>query len=406
MSGSLLAFILTRLDQVEAPVFSHGELHQYPAAEVEPLLSEGIVQEGSTAAQLFLPRLFAGGTLVVRETAQGFYGVVDDDDYFDPIRLTTEDIRQYSVSLPRLAAALRRENDIHGTGWSNDGGLISLGQRPYPSLGTIDVYLSLPNGDEAAFLLRCHRLQGRDGCQRVVLLTPRGVPMSPEARQVLDSRRVVVASLMGAAKTTSLYMDWNEVLGSAALGLASDYPKDVCIFLKQGKTWLVVYEGQPRSVHDSLGMTYISLLLRGPSREIHAATLRSAAAGEDGPLRLGSAGPVLDEHAFAAYKSRLQDIEAERAEAEANHDLGLQEQLQAESDALTAELAQATGLHGRHRQAAADRDRARDAVTKTIRRALRALKHEHEPVWSHFDKSLILKEFLSYNPDRPLTWVT
>ena len=406
MSGSLLAFILTRLDQVEAPVFSHGELHRYPASEVEPLLAEGIVQETSTATDIFSPRLFAGGALVVRETAQGLYGVPTEHDYFDPIRLTTDDIRQYTVSLPRLAAALRRENDIHGTGWSNDGGLISLGQRPHPSLGTTDVYLSLPNNDEVGFLLRCHRLQHRDGCQRVVLLTPRGVPMSPEARQVLDSRRVVVASLMRTATTNSLSIDWHEVVGSAVFGLASDYPNDVCIFLKQGKTWLVVYEGQPRSVYDSLGMTYIALLLRSPWKEIHAATLRSAAAGEDDSLRLGSAGPVLDEHAFAAYKSRLQDIEAERAEAEANHDLGQQEQLQAESDALTAELAQATGLHGRHRQAAADRDRARDAVTKTIRRALRAIKHEHEPVWSHFDKSVILKEFLSYTPDRPLTWVT
>ena len=57
-------------------------------------------------------------------------------------------------------------------------------------------------------------------------------------------------------------------------------------------------------------------------------------------------------------------------------------------------------------RAADDRERARQAVSVAIHRALNAIKKDHEPLWQHLDNSLKIGEFLSYQPDQPTSWTT
>ena len=370
-------------------------------------MSEGILHETSKATEIPRPvHLPAGDDLIVRQTAKGLFGVADEDDYFDPIPLTEDDVRQYEVSLPKLAARIRRENDINGTGSENHNGLVPLGQKTIDALGTVDVYLSLPNEDESVLLSRCQRLERPTGSQRIILVTPRGASVSPEGRKVLDSAGVVLASLMAAAAKGGLALDWNNMVSRPGIGLAEEYPKDRRIFQKRGKTWLLVYDGIPKSVGDMVGMTYILHLLQSPGRDMHAAELRGLGASEgDAPL-LGSAGDVLDEQALKEYREHLRDLEEEIREAENNHDIGRTQRLKEEFEAITAEIGRATGLGGRSRKAADDLERASQAVSAAIRRALRAIKNEHASLWMYLRNSLKIGEYLSYRPDKPTSWVT
>lgn len=197
-----------------------------------------------------------------------------------------------------------------------------------------------------------------------------------------------------------------ETTAEPYVGAALAYPKEDRIFKRQGKTWLVVYDGVPKSVGDMVGMTYIRQLLQNPGQDVHAATMRSSAAGETNTPILGSAGEVLDPQALREYRDRIAEIDEELAEAEANNDLGRKESLNEERAALYAEVGRATGLHGKNREASSDREKARQAVSAAIHRALRAIKKEHEPLWQHLQNSLKIGEFLSYQPDQPTSWTT
>lgn len=407
MKESLLGFILTRLDQFEAPVFLHRELEKFSIDDIATLIAEGLLRESAMATEIPRPaHLPLGGDLIVRKTSRGLFGVADEDDYVAPVPLTDDDVRQYEVSLPKLVSRFRQENDIDGTGFENHNGLVSLGLKTIDSLGTADVYLAFPNDDESVLLSRCRRLDRPTSSQRVVLVTPRGLAISPEGRKVLDSAGVVLASMALAASKGGLALDWNNLVGRPDIGPSEAYPRETRIFKNQGRTWLLVYDGDPRSVGDSVGMAYISRLIQCPGQEMHSVSLRNTRAGDGQTEAIGSAGDVLDERTLREYREHLKDLQGEITEAENNHDIGTVERLKEELEAITAEVGRATGLGGRNRRAADDRERARQAVSVAIRRAMKAIKKEHEPLWQHLQNSLQIGEFLSYQPDQPTFWIT
>ena len=386
-------------------MFLYRELETFPTGDLAALVSEGLLRETSKATEI--PRhahLPVGSDLIVRQTSKGLFGVADADDYFDPIPLTEDDVRQYAVSVPKLAVRIRRENRINGSGSENHNGLIPLGQKTINALGTVDVYLSLPNEDESVLLSRCQRLERPVGSQTIILVTPRGLSVSPEGRRVLDATGVILVSLAEASMKGSLALDWNHVVSRPGIGLAEEYPKDRRIFQNQGKTWLVVYDGVPKSIGDSVGMTYIRQLLQSPGQDAHAAAMRGAVAGEENTPILGSAGEVLDPQALREYKERISEIDEELAQANANTDLARRNSLIEEREALYAEVGRATGLGGKNREASSDRERARQSVSAAIHRALRAIKEEHEPLWQHLQNSLKIGEFLSYEPEQRVPW--
>jgi hypothetical protein len=197
-----------------------------------------------------------------------------------------------------------------------------------------------------------------------------------------------------------------EPVDESFIGPAEAYPKDARIFKNQGKTWLVVYDGVPRSVEHSVGMAYIARLLQVPGTEIHAAALRSTVSADGNVQLLGSAGDVLDARALKEYRSKMTELQEEIQEAENNNDLGTVQKLKEDLHAITEEVGRATGLGGRNRKAADDRERARKTISVGIRRALKAIKKEHEPLWKHLKNSLKIGEYLSYQPDQSTSWTT
>jgi hypothetical protein len=189
------------------------------------------------------------------------------------------------------------------------------------------------------------------------------------------------------------------------------------VFRRDGEFWTISYEGKGLRVKDAKGLQYIAHLLRHEGQEFHAADLAASAEVPPAPASpqsgadateivagLGDAGERLDPPARAAYRQRLQDLEAELAEATQWADTGRAEKLRGEIEFLREELSAAYGLGGRARKAADTSDRARKAVTSRIRESIERIGKEHPALARHLENAIHTGSFCSYQPDRPLRW--
>ncbi|MBV8137653.1 MAG: AAA family ATPase [Deltaproteobacteria bacterium] len=167
-------------------------------------------------------------------------------------------------------------------------------------------------------------------------------------------------------------------------------------------------------------------MLRHPGTAFHALDLTSgiASEGEERPAArlvlgqegletggfqiggLGDAGEVLDDQAKREYRQRLSELREELEEAKGLGKAERAEELEAEIDALTRELARAVGLGGRSRRAAAAAQRARQAVRKAIKAALDRISQSHAEFGRILSQSIRTGHFCSYRPTAasPIKW--
>jgi non-specific serine/threonine protein kinase len=196
---------------------------------------------------------------------------------------------------------------------------------------------------------------------------------------------------------------------------ATSAPRD--LFRREGEFWTLAHRGMLCRLRDAKGLRAIAFLLRHPNQEFHAVDLAAAIvesrtgsrASEASPgcsARLGDAGALLDADAKTAYRRRLDSLKEDLAEAQRFQDLGRVEKTRAEIRFLTEELARAVGLGGRDRVAASSAERARLAVTKSIKSALRKIGQHHLSLGHHLKTSIRTGAFCAYipHPADPIRW--
>jgi hypothetical protein len=166
-------------------------------------------------------------------------------------------------------------------------------------------------------------------------------------------------------------------------------------FGRDGDAWLVAYGDRSVVVRDSRGMQLLAQLVAHADQELHVLQL---ATSTDQPFDVGDAGPQLDAPALAAYRARLLDLRDELADAEQCHDLARTERAREEIEAITGELARAVGLGGRSRRAADASERARTAVQKRLRDAIRKLRDELPELGLHLEHTIYTGTFCGYLP--------
>ena len=195
------------------------------------------------------------------------------------------------------------------------------------------------------------------------------------------------------------------------------------LFRQEGEYWTVCFEGSVARLADAKGLRLLARLLADPGREFHAVDLEAAssqtqrpapararAAAGWGELQvrpdLGDAGELLDATAKAAYKARLDELQAELDQAERFGDPGRAATASAERDFLVGELARAVGLGGRDRRAASHAERARLNVTRAIRAAMANLARANPALGAHLAATIRTGRYCSYAPDprAPITW--
>lgn len=189
-------------------------------------------------------------------------------------------------------------------------------------------------------------------------------------------------------------------------------------FHLEGELRQVGLAGRAVTVPDMKGLRYIAQLLATPGVEVHAlrlvageqggaATVPGVDVGIDDDGSLGAAGlPVLDDAAKAAYRRRLADVDEEIADATAMNDPARRELAERDREFLIRELERAVGLGGRDRSTGGNAERARTAVTRSIRYALGRLADQHPLAAEHLRQRVRTGTFCAYEPDpvSPVTW--
>ena len=199
------------------------------------------------------------------------------------------------------------------------------------------------------------------------------------------------------------------------------------LFLQHNDYWTIRYHGHAAFLKDSRGLHCLALLLRYPGREFHVSELLASLILMGAPIPppvvtanrrlrdagdqlvtggLSDAGPVLDARAKAECKRRLKDLRQELNEAEQFNDPDRAAKAQEEMNAITRQLASAIGLAGRDRKTCSEAERARSAVTKRIKRAIRKIGDAIPSLGHHLSARIKVGYFCSYNPhpDRPVIW--
>lgn len=227
--------------------------------------------------------------------------------------------------------------------------------------------------------------------------------MSRNLGQIALQQRIEAAAGAGAAATPRA--------GRATVAARGG------VFRSEGDVWVVGLDGAEHRVRATKGLGYVASLLAAPARQIHALDLVGSvggdarragrgAAAELEPARAGGGEEVLDARARAAYRERIEVLQAEIDEAEEWNDSSRASKARGELDFLIEELTAASGLGGRSRSFTSDAERARVNATRAIRAAVSKIgEHDTQLAW-HLDRSLRTGTYCSYEPDReaPVDW--
>jgi hypothetical protein len=118
----------------------------------------------------------------------------------------------------------------------------------------------------------------------------------------------------------------------------------------------------------------------------------------------GDAGQVIDSRARSEYWKKIRELEEDIEEAENNNDFVRLEALRGEKEFLEQQILAATDLKGHIRGLDDDRDRARKAVTNTIKYSIEKIRQTHPEVGQHLKNSIQTGRFCSYSPGKPISW--
>jgi predicted ATPase len=182
-------------------------------------------------------------------------------------------------------------------------------------------------------------------------------------------------------------------------------------FRREGNYWTIAFDGSTFRVKDSKGLQYLAHLIRCPDREFHVLDLAAQQlAGNGNGAEFGDGEhqdfkmPLLDARAKAQYTRRVDDLREELQEAERNNDRGRSERARTEMDLIGEQLSAAVGLGGRDRAAARDAERARLAVTKRIKAALKTIRSLHPSLARHLSLTIKTGYYCTYQPpsDTPI----
>ena len=224
----------------------------------------------------------------------------------------------------------------------------------------------------------------------------------------VDHRRAteLLADALQAAEELGMNQLREEVVAARAA-----LPSDACnqhaaVFCIEGEYWTIGFERTVVRMKDAVGLHYLRRLLAAPGREFHVLDLAAGATPSPHPVTGGYGDALLDPAAKAAYRARIEDLRRDVEEAEEHHDLERAARARAEMDFIVAELARAVGLGGRNRTSTSPGERARSAVSKSLRACLKRIEKAHPALGAHLAATVKTGYFCSYRPEVPVEWKT
>ncbi len=188
----------------------------------------------------------------------------------------------------------------------------------------------------------------------------------------------------------------------------TDSLRRLCFYRRSDGFWTIGTDGSTSSMPDLRGMHYLRLLLGRPGIDVFAHELSDAASGHAGVgVIQRDFDRVLDANAKRAYRTRLQQLDEDIEETRASADPVRLERMEAERDALVAELVAAAGLGGRTRPVGSTAERSRVAVRKSIATALTRIEALDAPLARLLRDTIRTGVTCRYesDPTRPSAWM-
>lgn len=171
-------------------------------------------------------------------------------------------------------------------------------------------------------------------------------------------------------------------------------PPDEWTLRRDGDDWVLEAGAERARLRDSRGLHYLRALVAAPARDLSALELVSGGGGLVAP----GDRPVLDDAARKAYRRRLAQLEAELDAADAAGDAARGKRIEAERQALLAELRRASGLGGRARRTSPEAERARVNVTRTLRATIERIEVAAPKAGAHLRASVRTGIACRYDP--------
>jgi len=199
------------------------------------------------------------------------------------------------------------------------------------------------------------------------------------------------------------------------------------VFSKEGEVWRITFKGKSVALKDTKGLSYIACLLSTPEKEFHVFELIAEVEGipvddandvysKMSPEQLDEednltssftddAGEEIDLQTKNEILTRLKELHEDFVEAKRNNDLGLMNKYNEEIEYLKSYISQGYSTKkGKARKAADPADKARKAVTMSIRRSLDKIQHDHSSLGRHLDNAIQRGVYCSYKPDVSIEW--
>lgn len=183
-------------------------------------------------------------------------------------------------------------------------------------------------------------------------------------------------------------------------GTAANDPTRMTLCRGPRGSWLVGHDGAEFPLPSRKGFEHLHTLLSQPGHAQDALTLVG------GKVLQSDLGPLADATALAAYRRRIDEIDAALDDTDLRGDADEAQRLTLERSALVAELASAAGLGGRPRATGGSAERARVSVRKAIRAAV-DLVTEVDPVVGRHLSDRVRTGFVCVyepDPDHPVDW--
>jgi len=239
--------------------------------------------------------------------------------------------------------------------------------------------------------------------------------------------------VLSAAEETARGGTWKPMQPAELLALAQEFKPINGLteeplsprFRRSGDYWEVWFEGEEKTIKDMVGMSYIAYMLDRPDEGIKASSLYLAVTGlpptepkdphkgmtaeqleEQGLSGIGleDVNSMVDPQTVTECNKKIHELEFNITQASESGNALKEQALKKELKTTREYLASATDIRGRPRQTQDADKRIYQAVSKAISRAINELTEKHEALGRHLRNSISLGSFISYKPERPISW--
>lgn len=223
LTDSALGLLFARLDETEQPILLHSEFALCPSG-VATLLEARLLKRTRDIDEV---QHRDGRWMTVVRTDDRLFGVaMEEDDFFDPVPLTDEDVRAYEINLSGIVKALCDNNGLAGSTVQLGTPPAYLGRKEIPAWGTLDVYFAWANADEREFAILCRELRPSEGANHVGLLVPTPVTITSSLQVIMERNGVLPIPLSMHVAAPSLVVDWHVAIGAQAPAISPDATED------------------------------------------------------------------------------------------------------------------------------------------------------------------------------------